>query len=360
LTLPVPDSIAQKLIAWFKAHQRDLPWRRNPTPYAVWVAEIMAQQTRLETILPYFQRWMASFPTIEDLGVASQQDVLNLWEGLGYYSRARNLHKAAQIVAQDHEGELPDNVQALRALPGIGRYTAGAIASIAFGMDEPAVDGNVKRVLARVFRVEEPVDSTRGEKRIWALASEHLPSGQAGDYNQALMELGATVCLPGNPNCAQCPIQGDCQAYTAGRQAEYPHKKPKTKIPHHRVTAAVIRKGKHVLIAQRAQDDMFGGMWEFPGGKQEEDESLKSCLKREIKEELGVKIKVSEEIGVFSTTYTHFSVTLHAFKCQLDGGRPRPVEVDDLRWVTVDELDGFPMSKLDRLISQELQKSNQR
>jgi A/G-specific adenine glycosylase len=356
----VPLSIARKLIAWFKAHQRDLPWRRAPTPYTVWVAEIMAQQTRLETMLPYYQRWMASFPTIEDLAAASQQDVLNLWEGLGYYSRARNLHKAAQIIAQEYGGELPADVKTLCALPGIGRYTAGAIASIAFGLDEPAVDGNVKRVLARVFRVEDPVDTTTGEKRIWALASAHLPPGQAGDYNQALMELGATVCLPNSPDCAQCPIQGDCRAHAAGCQIEYPRRKPRAKIPHYTVTAAVIRRGRRVLIAQRAQDDMFGGMWEFPGGKQEDGESLKACLKREIKEELGVKIKVSEEIGVFNTTYTHFSVTLHAFECQLDGGTPRPVEVDDLRWVTVDDLDDFPMSKLDRLISQELQQGNGR
>jgi A/G-specific adenine glycosylase len=356
----VPVPFTQKIITWFKTHQRDLPWRGNPTPYAVWVAEIMAQQTRLETMLPYFQRWMASFPTIEDLAAAPQQEVLNLWEGLGYYSRARNLHKAAQVVVNEFGGELPGKVKSLRSLPGIGRYTAGAIASTAFGLDEAAVDGNVKRVLARVFQVEEPVDSPAGERRIWALASEHLPPGQAGDYNQALMELGALVCLPSKPDCAQCPIQGDCQAHTAGHQAEYPRRKPKTKIPHHTVTAAVIQKGEHVLIAQRAQADMFGGMWEFPGGKQEEGESLKSCLKREIKEELGVKIKVREEIGVFDTTYTHFRVTLHAFLCQLDRGTPQPIEVDDLRWVTLDELDDYPMSKLDRLISQELQQMNGR
>jgi A/G-specific adenine glycosylase len=354
----VPVSIAQKLIAWFSAHKRDLPWRRDPTPYAVWVAEIMAQQTRLESMLPYYQRWMARFPTLEDLASATQQDVLNLWEGLGYYSRARNLHKAAQIVVQENEGELPGDAQSLRSLPGIGPYTAGAIASIAFGLDEPIVDGNIKRVLARVFMVEEPVDSTAGEKHIWALASEHLPSGQAREYNQALMEVGARVCLPRNPDCSHCPIQADCQAYSKGLQANYPRRKPKAKIPHHNVAAAVIRKGARVLIAQRAQDDMFGGMWEYPGGKQKDGESLKSCLKREIKEELGVKIKVKDEIGIFNTTYTHFSVTLHAFECQLDGGRPRPIEVDDLRWVTLDELDDFPMSKLDRLISQELQHSN--
>jgi len=204
------------------------------------------------------------------------------------------------------------------------------------------------------------VDTTVGEKRIWALAAEHLPTGQAGDYNQSLMELGAKVCLPRNPDCGHCPIQEDCQAFSTGLQAELPLKKPKAKVPHHIVAAAVIRKGKCVLITQRAQDDMFGGMWEFPGGKQEDGESLKSCLKREINEELGVTIKVSEEIGVFNTTYTHFSVTLHAFECKLDGGRPKKVEVADLRWVTMDELDDYPMSKLDRQISQELQQSNKR
>jgi A/G-specific adenine glycosylase len=355
LTLPVFTPITQKLLAWFAAHRRDLPWRHTHTPYAVWVAEIMAQQTRLESMLPYYQRWMERFPTVFDLAAASQQDVLNLWEGLGYYSRARNLHKAAGIVIQEHNGELPSDVESLRSLPGIGRYTAGAIASLAFGLDEPAVDGNVKRVLARVFMVEEPVDSTLGEKRIWALASENLPPGQAGEYNQALMELGALICLPNAPDCSHCPVNEDCRAHAAGRQADLPVKKVKGKIPHYTVTAAVIRKDGRVLIAQRPQDEMFGGMWEFPGGGLEDGETLQTCLKREIKEELGVKIRVNEEIGVFKATYSHFRVTLHAFACALRGGRPRSLQVDDFRWVTLNELEDFPMGKLDRLISQQLQ-----
>ncbi len=355
LTLPVFTPITQKLLAWFAVQQRDLPWRRNPTPYTVWVAEIMAQQTRLETMLPYYQRWMTNFPTLQDLAAASQQHVLGLWEGLGYYSRARNLHKAARVVVDEYNGKLPGDIKSLRALPGIGRYTAGAIASLAFGLDEPAVDGNVKRVLARVFLVEEPVDSTSGGKRIWSLASENLPSGRAGEYNQALMELGALICLPRAPDCSHCPIQEDCQAHAAGRQADLPVKKAKAKIPHHIVTAAVIRKDGRVLIAQRPQGEMFGGMWEFPGGKLEDGETLQTCLKREIKEELGVKIKVNEEIGVFKNTYTHFRVTLYAFVCSLHGGRPRSIQVDDLRWVALDELVNFPMSKLDRRISQQLQ-----
>ncbi|TES93094.1 MAG: A/G-specific adenine glycosylase, partial [Anaerolineales bacterium] len=205
--------IAKKLLDWYDINKRDLPWRDDPIPYAVWVAEVMAQQTRLETVTPYFERWMARFPTIADLALASQQDALTLWEGLGYYSRARNLHKAAQVVIEEHGGELPGNVKALQSLPGIGRYTAGAIASLVFGLDEPVVDGNVKRVMARVFMVDEMVDVPAGERKIWALAAEHLPLGKAADYNQALMDLGAMVCLPNNPDCERCPLREDCQAY---------------------------------------------------------------------------------------------------------------------------------------------------
>lgn len=350
----MPSPITNKLLNWYANNKREWPWRDNPDPYAVWVSEIMAQQTRLESVLPYFERWMTRFPTIADLAASSQQEVLNLWEGLGYYSRARNLHRAAQIVMKEYGGELPQDVKALRALPGIGRYTAGAIASLAFGLDEPVVDGNVKRVLARFFGVEIPVDTSAGEKEIWRLAAEHLPPGQAGDYNQALMGLGAGVCLPRSPDCQVCPLVEDCWAYAQDAQAGLPVKKPKPPVPHHTVTAAVIQNGSRVLIAQRPTDGLLGGMWEFPGGKQEEEEDLPTCLKREIKEELGVKIKVGEEIGVFKHAYTHYKVTLHAFACQLQQGEPKTLQVDDLRWVTLEELEDFPMGKLDRQISQKL------
>ncbi len=354
----MPPSLSQKLLKWYGIHKRDLPWRENPEPYAIWVIEIMAQQTRIETVLPYFERWMSRFPKISDLAAASQQEVLNLWEGLGYYSRARNIHKAAQMVMDNFDGKLPQNIKALRSLPGIGRYTAGAIASQAFGLNEPVVDGNIKRLLARVFKVEKPVDTSAGEKKIWALAAENLPSGQASDYNQALMELGATVCLPRNPNCKACPLMQDCLAFAEGIQTKLPIKKPKKAIPHHTVTAAVIEENGLLLIAQRPQDGLLGGMWEFPGGKVEEGEGLETCLKREIKEELGVKIKVSEEIGVYQHAYTHFKVTLHAFACQLNGGRPKSLQVSEIRWVSLDELADYPMGKLDRQISLKLQQMN--
>jgi len=348
--------ISQKLLHWYSQNQRDFPWRQYPDPYPVWVSEIMAQQTRLETMLPYFQRWMERFPSISALAQASQQEVLNLWEGLGYYSRARNLHQAAKIVVDSFNGQLPDTRKELETLPGIGRYTAGAIASIAFGKDEAVVDGNIKRVFARLFQVTEPVNTPSGEKEIWSLAETHLPPGQAGDYNQALMDLGATLCLPRQPRCSICPLAEDCLARKNELTDQFPVKKQKKPSPHHTVTAAILHgEDGQVLIAQRPPDVLLGGLWEFPGGKQEPGEGLKACLKREILEELQCTIKIGDLLGTFKHTYTHFKVTLHAFHCQLEEGPPLPHYHQAVRWVIIDDLDKFPMGKIDRMISQKLQ-----
>lgn len=347
--------LAKLLIHWYAQNARRLPWRDHPDPYAVWVSEIMLQQTRVETVIPYFERWMRRFPAIAALAAASQQDVLVAWEGLGYYSRARNLHRAAQIVMADHGGELPSDPGALRRLPGIGRYTAGAIASIAFGLDEPALDGNIRRVLARVFNVDEPARSPSGERRLWELAAAHLPPGQAGEYNQALMELGALVCTPRSPDCPNCPLNGLCQARLLGLQAERPVLESRPEVPHYIVTAAVIERGGQVLIAQRPPAGLLGGLWEFPGGKLQPGEDLVTCLQREIREELNAKIEVGGSIGVYRHAYTHFRVTLHAFRCSLANGKqPEPVQVHDLRWVIPHELPGYPMGKIDRQIAARL------
>ncbi|TAK11224.1 MAG: A/G-specific adenine glycosylase [Anaerolineae bacterium] len=349
---------SRKLTHWYKKHQRPLPWRGDPDPYAVWVSEIMAQQTRIDTVLPYFERWMKRFPSIAKLAAAPQRDVLAVWEGLGYYSRARNLHAAAQVVMAEHGGHLPADAAALRRLPGIGRYTAGAIASLAFGQDEPVVDGNVKRVLSRVFDVTEPVDAPAGERRIWALAAEHLPPGHAADYNQGLMELGALVCLPRAPRCGDCPLQSECRAFALGNQQERPLTKPKAAIPHWTVAAAVIQlRGGKVLLAQRPAGGLLGGLWEFPGGKQEDGETLPRALRREIKEELGVTVKIGAELGVFKHAYSHFRVTLHAFACTLEKGTPRAIQAQKLVWAAPAELPEYPMGKLDRQIARTLMKS---
>jgi A/G-specific adenine glycosylase len=349
---------SSKLLSWYSVNARELPWRGHPNPYAVWVSEIMLQQTRIESVIPYFQRWMMRFPTISDLAVAPQQEVLNFWEGLGYYHRARNLHHAAQIIIEAYEGELPQDAKTLRELPGVGRYTAAAIASIAFGQDEPALDGNIRRVLSRVFNLIDPVGSTKGEQKLWKLAGENLPFGRAGDYNQAIMDLGAVICTPKSPDCAECPVVEICQAKALGVEEDRPVPKPKVKIPHHTVTAAVIQKNRKVMVVQRPPYGLLGGMWEFPGGKQEPGEDLPTCLKREILEELGVEILVGDPFGVYQHAYTHFRVTLHAYLCSLNGDQPQLKEHTDLCWVDPVKLLDFPMGKIDRQIANQLIANN--
>lgn len=351
------SSIAKKLTTWFVEHQRDLPWRGNSSPYEIWVLEVMAQQTKLETVLPFYQRWLERFPTLSDLATASQQDVLMLWEGLGYYSRARNFHKAAQIVTQEFGGEIPKNLAELRSLPGIGRYTAGAIASLAFGQDEPAVDGNVKRVLARVFNVQEAVDSLQGENKIWDLAAAHLPKGSAGQFNQALMDLGAVVCTPTSPKCSACPLQNECAAYDMNIQSQLPRKKSKKPVPHITIAAAVLKKKQKVLIAQRDENKLLGGLWEFPNQEFESENKIEKILQKEFNETWGVEISVGEQIGIFQHAYTHFKVTLHAFACDIKSQTGQFKQSQTLQWVEVPILETFPMGKLDRQISKALMRS---
>ena len=347
--------LTDRLLAWYDRSARRLPWRGHPDPYAVWVSEVMLQQTRVETVVPYFERWMGRFPTVAALAAASEQEVLAEWEGLGYYSRARNLHKAARVLTGELGGRLPSDTEALRRLPGIGRYTAGAIASMAFGRDVATLDGNIRRVLARLFDVDLPAQAPAGERRLWSLAEQNLPPGRAGDYNQALMDLGATVCLPRNPTCLLCPLGELCLARAHGVQELRPVLKPRAEVPHLTVTAAVLRRDGRLLLARRPSEGLLGGLWEFPGGKLEAGETLPECLEREIYEELGVRIRVGEAFGVYRHAYTHFRITLHAFLCELvDGGEPRPLQAAALEWVRPEALGDYPMGKVDRQIARRL------
>ncbi len=345
---------SRRILHWYARHARSLPWRGNPDPYVTWVSEVMLQQTRVETVIPYFNRWMKRFPTIAALASAPLQDVLTLWEGLGYYGRARNLHRAAKVVMEEYGGSLPTQAHLLRKLPGIGRYTAAAIASIAFHRDEPTLDGNIRRVLARYFNVAEDARSPAGERRLWELAGQYLPAGHAGEYNQALMDLGASICTPKSPDCDHCPLNETCQARILGIQEQRPVLLRKPAVPHYTVTAAVISRDERVLIACRPPEGLLGGLWEFPGGKQQEGEDLPSCLRREICEELGAEIEVGAQLGIYEHAYTHFRVTLYAFKCSLLKGEPRPIEAAELRWVIPGELVKYPMGKIDRQISKTL------
>lgn len=350
-TLP---GFSRYLLDWYKTNHRDLPWRGETDSYKIWVSEIMLQQTRIETVIPYYQRWMQRFPDLPSLAQADEQAVLRAWEGLGYYSRARNLHKAARLVMENHYGELPADVRLLQQLPGIGRYTAGAIASMAFGIDAPALDGNIKRVLARVFNMALPIDSPRGLKVLWQLAADHLPPGQAGDHNQALMDLGAALCTPRKPACPQCPLNSVCQAARLGLQEQLPIKKAAAVVPQIEVTAAVIFQDGRVLITRRPSKGLLGGLWEFPGGKREDGESLAACLQRELREELAIETSVGEEFGEYKHAYTHFRVRLFAFYCTITQGQPQLLHASELMWVAPQDLGGFPMGKIDRQIARRL------
>lgn len=349
--------LAARLLEWYRQNQRVLPWRTNPQPYPVWISEVMLQQTRVETVIPYFERWLARFPSISELADASIQDVLSAWEGLGYYSRARALHKAAQIIQKEFGGEIPDDLDTLKRLPGIGPYTAAAILSIAFGKNKAALDGNIRRVYSRLFDVNAPLQSPQAEQILKKLAVDNIPDGKAGDFNQALMDLGAGICIPSLPQCPLCPLTDICLSFQRGVQKERPVITSKAAVPFYVVTAAVIRKDDLVLIARRPEKGLLGGMWEFPGGKVEAGETLPTALIREIEEELGAAITVGDNLGVYHHAYTHFRIELHAFFCELSpGSSPVPLQATEIRWVLIKDLGLFPMGKVDRLISRHLQK----
>ncbi len=346
--------LARKLIKWFEANARDLPWRRRRTPYRVWLSEMMLQQTQVDTVIPYFKRFVARFPTVLALADAPLDEVLKLWEGLGYYARARNLHRAAQVVSHELGGRFPRTVEGLLRLPGVGRYSAGAIASLAFGVDAPILDGNVARVLCRVYAIERDPREARTRAALWSLAGSLLPKGRAAQFNEALMELGATVCAPRAPKCDVCPIAALCEARRQGIQDRLPIRRAPKVTPHYDVTAAVIRKNGRVLIAQRPPEGMLGGLWEFPGGKRKPGESLKECLRREIREELRLEIEVDEPITAVKHAYTHFRITLHAFACRVRSGRPQAIGVADFKWVRMSELDRYAFAVTDRKIIETL------
>ncbi len=347
--------MARKLLAWYAEHARILPWRGSFDTYAIWISEIMLQQTRVETVIPYYERWMERFPTINSLSSSSQQEVLTLWEGLGYYHRARNLHKTAQIVVNQRNGELPQDVKSLVELPGIGPYTASAISSIAFGNDEPAVDGNIKRIFSRLFDISETVSTPKSERLIQKLFIDCLPSGQTGEFNQALMDLGSMVCTPKVPSCQICPLMELCKAYALGVQEERPVRKPKPRVPHHTCAAAVIINQRNVLIIQRPVEGLLGGLWKFPTVEIKEGESHEDCLKRQICEELDLNIVIDRYFGKYRHAYTHFRITLHAFYCVLGkNGAPIPKSAKTFQWIPYNALSEVPMGKVDRQIAKQL------
>jgi A/G-specific adenine glycosylase len=357
--------IVDRLLGWAATQSRPLPWRKpNATghrnPYHVWVSEIMLQQTQAATVAPYYARWLQRFPTVTALAEAPLGDVLKVWEGLGYYARARNLHRAAQIVTTRHGGELPAERAALLALPGIGRSTAGAILSLAFGQRAAILDGNVKRVVSRLFDVETPLGESATDRRLWALSEGLVEAvtadAQAGVLNEALMDLGAAVCLPKNPACPVCPLLGLCQAQQQGLQSARPVRRPRRPLPYFDVTCGVIWDDRgRLLITQRHAGGMLGGLWEFPGGKQEPGETLEACLVREIEEELGIQIAVGAKLVAVPHTYTHLKITLHAYECRWVSGTPQTLDVAAWAWVQTADLLQYAFPVTDQKVLRALQ-----
>jgi A/G-specific adenine glycosylase len=342
---------ADKLLHWYQKHGRDLPWRCTSDPYAILVSEFMLQQTRVETVIAYYERWMKRFPDFEALAAADQDEVLGEWEGLGYYRRAQNLHRTATIVHERYGGHLPADPKQLRELPGVGEYTAAAIRAFVCGRDEITLDGNLKRVLARYFGLSIDTFSISGKRILEQKGLELLPRGKASAFNQALMDLGSGICLPGTPVCSQCPLRDGCRAFSEGTQDSIPLRKPVKVVPHYHVSAGVLVRGGRVLLARRPEGKLLAGLWEFPGGKQESGENLQACLQRELGEELGVRVDVGAQLGEYRHAYTHYRVTVTAFHCGLQEGEPQALEHSDLAWAQPQELADYPMGKVDRRIS---------
>jgi A/G-specific adenine glycosylase len=343
----VVQTVRELLRQWYHSRRRALPWREEPSPYRVWVSEVMLQQTQVATVIPYFERFVAALPTVAALAAAPEEQVLGLWAGLGYYGRARNLQAAAAQVLARFGGALPRDVEALQSLPGIGRYTAGAIASVAFGVATPVVDGNVARVLSRLMAQETPVDVASGQQRLWASAASLLDPSDPSAHNQALMELGALVCTPRQPDCHACPLRLDCLACEAGDPERYPLKKPKRAPQLARAVSGLARNPRgQVLVARRPARALLGGLWELPGGEVAAGASRRATLAAAWRERLGVSVAVGAHRACVEHIFTHRRLTLDVF--EVTGGELAAPSAwyTDARWCSLDALWELPLSRL--------------
>lgn len=334
------------LLAWYRRSARDLPWRRDGDPYRVWLSEIMLQQTRVETVIPYYDRFLQSFPTVAALAAADEHDVLRLWAGLGYYSRARNLHAAAKQVVNEHGGEFPKTAAALQKLPGIGRYTAAAIASICHAEPVAVLDGNVKRVIARLLTITQPINNRDTTEQMWTHAAALLDPRHAGDFNQAMMELGATICVPRQPRCIDCPIREHCGAHARGITAELPILKRKADSPTIRRVAVAIRNARREsLLIRRSERGLLHGMWTLPGG----EATSPAALIETIEKQTGLRVQIGERLGRVRHVFTHRVWIVSVHQARVASGRVTS-RADECRWIADANSDDakVPLASLDR------------
>jgi A/G-specific adenine glycosylase len=335
-------TFSAELLAWFGEHRRPLPWRETGDPYRIWLSETMLQQTQAHAVIPYYNRFLARFPDMRSLAAADEDDVLKLWEGLGYYRRIHHFIAAVKEVCNRHDGNVPNDPGAFRNLSGVGDYTAAAVMSIAFGHRLPVVDANVLRVTTRYFRIAEAVDKAKTKRMIREELKRLIPDNAPGDFNQAMMELGALVCTPRNPRCDTCPIAGGCGAYAAGETDRYPRIARKPKVPEYHVALGLVMQEGRFLIQKRPSSGHLAGMWELPGGKIRDGESPEQALRRKCREELGMDILVHERCAAASHAYSHFKIHVFLYRCNAGRIVEKPVKNQTLAWIDSEEIPDYP------------------
>jgi A/G-specific adenine glycosylase len=345
LSIKQNKSISKQLLQWFKVNRRSLPWRENRSWYSIWISEVMLQQTQIATVIPYYKRFLNTFPTVTALARADLQQVLKLWEGLGYYSRAQNLHKSAQIIQSRYEGLLPESVDLVQKLPGFGPYITHAVLSIAYAKPLAVVDGNVQRIISRLFTIEEDIRRSETKRKIQDLVNQLIDRKNPGDFNEALMDLGSTICLPKNPSCTLCPLDTDCIALATNTVSNYPHKSPPQSKKIMYSLALICASNGKLLIAQRPAQGLLAGLWEFPFYKMESDFSIKTIEEEDILRSLNLSGQPVVSIFPVTHTYTHFKLHLYSRVYQITTGEFQSDFYESHTWIPVEKIDDYPIHR---------------
>ena len=349
---PSLSSIRRRLLAWFNRHCRVLPWRRDRDPYRIWVSEVMLQQTTVAAVIPKYEQFLIAFPTLANLARADEQDVLRHWQGLGYYRRARHLHAATRLLLAEHAGQLPDDATIWAALPGVGRYILGAVLSQAFDRRLPIIEANSLRVLCRLYGQTGDPNSPAVRRWLWEAAEELLPQKRVGDFNQALMELGALVCTPTAPQCGECPLRNLCHAYCQGQQGTIPLRTRPAAVTEVREVAVVVRNGGRVLLVRRPDHTRWPSLWEFPHGEVGLNETDAAAALARLRDLTGIVATLGDEVLVVRHTITRFRITLRAFAAKYRSGAFRSSFYVESRWVKPAELAGYPTSSPQQKLAQ--------